>query len=106
MPLNKVYSFDAILSMESLFPTLRVAKKLYWTSHKLLEKLEELEKLDEQDGKKNPRNNQLVKSKFRSTLNNASRKSRIRRRGVGYLVPKRTIWEVKDFKYYMMKIDP
>ena len=42
-----VFGLDAILPMEFLIPTLRVAKELKWTGHKLLERLDELEKLDE-----------------------------------------------------------
>ena len=42
-PFNMVFVLDAILPMELLVPTLRVAKELNWTSHKLSERLEELE---------------------------------------------------------------
>ena len=42
-----VYSLDAILPMEFLLPTLRVAQTLEWTGHKLSKRLEDLEKLDE-----------------------------------------------------------
>ena len=41
-----VFSLDAILLMEFWIPTLRVAKELNWTGHKLSERLEDLEKLD------------------------------------------------------------
>ena len=46
-PFNMVYGLDAILPLEFLVPTLRVAKELEWTGHKLSDRLEELEKLDE-----------------------------------------------------------
>ena len=42
-----VFDLDAILPMEFLIPTLRVAKELNWTGHELSERLEDLEKLDE-----------------------------------------------------------
>ena len=42
-----VYGLDAILPLEFLVATLRVAKELEWTRHKLSDSLEELEKLDE-----------------------------------------------------------
>ena len=42
-----VYGLDAILPMEFLLPTLRVAQALEWTGHEFSERLEELEKLDE-----------------------------------------------------------
>ena len=42
-----VYGLDAILPMEFLLPTLRVAKELEWTGHELSDRLEDLEKLDE-----------------------------------------------------------
>ena len=44
---NMVYGLDAILPLEFLVPTLRVAKELEWTGHELSDQLEELEKLDE-----------------------------------------------------------
>ncbi|MCO5551444.1 hypothetical protein L7F22_004947 [Adiantum nelumboides] len=47
-PFNLVYGLDAILPIEFLLPTLRVAKELEWTGHELSERLEDLEKLDEQ----------------------------------------------------------
>ena len=47
MPFNMVFGLDAILPMEFLIPTLRVAKELNWTGHELLERLEDLAKLDE-----------------------------------------------------------
>ena len=40
------FGLDAMLPMEFLIPTLRVAKELKWTRHKLLDRLEDLEKLD------------------------------------------------------------
>ena len=47
-PFNMVFGLDAILPMEFLIPTLRVAKELKWTTgHELSERLDELEKLDE-----------------------------------------------------------
>lgn len=46
-PFNMVYGLDAILPMEFLLPTLRVAKDLEWTGHKLSDRLDDLEKLDE-----------------------------------------------------------
>ncbi len=46
-PFNMVFGLDAILPMEFLIPTLRVAKELEWTGHELSERLDELEKLDE-----------------------------------------------------------
>ena len=42
-----VYGLDAILPIEFFILTLRVAKTLEWTGHKLSNRLEELEKLDE-----------------------------------------------------------
>ena len=42
-----VFGLDAILPMEFLIPTLRVAKTLEWTGHELSERIDELEKLDE-----------------------------------------------------------
>ena len=41
-----VFGLDAILSMEFLIPTLRVAKELYWTGHEFLHRLEELKQLE------------------------------------------------------------
>ena len=46
-PFNMVYGLDAILPMEFLLPTLRVAQALEWTGHELSKQLEDLEKLDE-----------------------------------------------------------
>ena len=46
-PFNMVYGLDAILPLEFLVPTLRVAKELEWIGHELSDRLEELEKLDE-----------------------------------------------------------
>ncbi|MCO5572921.1 hypothetical protein L7F22_037746 [Adiantum nelumboides] len=45
---NLVYGLDAILPLEFLLPTLRVARDLEWTGHELSERLEDLENLDEQ----------------------------------------------------------
>ena len=36
-PFNMVYGLDAILPLEFLIPTLRVAKELEWTGHELSE---------------------------------------------------------------------
>ncbi|MCO5549244.1 hypothetical protein L7F22_002711 [Adiantum nelumboides] len=47
-PFNLVYGLDAILPIEFLLPTLRIARDLEWTRHELSERLEDLEKLDEQ----------------------------------------------------------
>ena len=41
-----VFGLDAILPMEFLLPTLRVAQTLNWNGHELSERLEDLEKLD------------------------------------------------------------
>ncbi|MCO5596584.1 hypothetical protein L7F22_050649 [Adiantum nelumboides] len=46
-PFNMVYGIQAILPLEFLIPTLRVAKELEWTGHELSEQIEVLEKLDE-----------------------------------------------------------
>ncbi|MCO5554804.1 hypothetical protein L7F22_008339 [Adiantum nelumboides] len=46
-PFNMVYGIQAILPLEFLIPTLRVAKELEWTRHELSEQLEVQEKLDE-----------------------------------------------------------
>ena len=46
MPFNAIYGLDAILPLESLVPTLRVAQEIGWTRHKLSNRVEELEKLD------------------------------------------------------------
>ena len=46
-PFNMVFGLDAILPMEFLTPTLRVAKNLEWNGHELTERLDKLEKLDE-----------------------------------------------------------
>ena len=46
-PFNLVFGLDAILPIEFLIPTLRVARELEWTGHELFERLDELEKLDE-----------------------------------------------------------
>ncbi|RYA64465.1 hypothetical protein DD598_30160, partial [Enterobacter cloacae complex sp. 2DZ2F16B1] len=47
-PFNLVYGLDAILPIEFLLPTLRVARNLEWPGHELSERLEDLEKLDKQ----------------------------------------------------------
>ena len=47
IPFNMVYGLDAILPLEFLVPTLRVAKDLEWIGHELSDRLEELGKLDE-----------------------------------------------------------
>ncbi|MCO5587012.1 hypothetical protein L7F22_040957 [Adiantum nelumboides] len=47
-PFNLVYGLHAILPIEFLLPSLRVARDLEWTRHELSERLEDLEKLDEQ----------------------------------------------------------
>ncbi|MCO5580788.1 hypothetical protein L7F22_034659 [Adiantum nelumboides] len=44
---NMVYGIQAILPLEFLISTLRVAKELEWTGHELSEQIEVLEKLDE-----------------------------------------------------------
>ena len=46
-PFDLVYGLNAILPMEFLIPTLRVAKSLEWTGHELSDRIEQLEKLDE-----------------------------------------------------------
>ena len=46
-PFNMVFGLDAILPIEFLIPTLRVAKELEWTGHELSNRLTELEQLDE-----------------------------------------------------------
>ena len=46
-PFNLVFGLDAILPMEFLIPTLRVAKELEWTGHELSHRITELEQLDE-----------------------------------------------------------
>ena len=40
-------AFKIALPLDFLMPTLRVANSLGWTSHKLLQRLENLEKLNE-----------------------------------------------------------
>ncbi|MCO5607683.1 hypothetical protein L7F22_061881 [Adiantum nelumboides] len=47
-PFNLVYGLDAILPIEFLLSTLRVARDLEWKGHELSEQLEDLENLDEQ----------------------------------------------------------
>ena len=42
-----VFGLDAILPIEFLIPTLRVAKELEWIGHELSNRLTELEQLDE-----------------------------------------------------------
>ena len=46
-PFELVFGLNAILPIEFLVPTLRVANKLNWTGHELSERVEQLEKLDE-----------------------------------------------------------
>ena len=46
-PFNLAFDLNAILPMEFLLPTLRIAKQLEWTGHELSERLDELEKLGE-----------------------------------------------------------
>ena len=46
-PFELVYGLNAILPIDFLVPTLRVAKELEWTRHALSERVDELEKLDE-----------------------------------------------------------
>ncbi|MCO5596949.1 hypothetical protein L7F22_051020 [Adiantum nelumboides] len=46
-PFNMVYGIQAILPLEFLIPTLRIAKELEWIGHKLSEQIDVLEKLDE-----------------------------------------------------------
>ena len=46
-PFNLVYGLNAILPIEFLIPTLRVAKELEWTGHEFSDRIDELEKLDE-----------------------------------------------------------
>ena len=42
-----VFGLNAILALEFLIPTLRVAKELEWNGHEFSKRLDELEKLDE-----------------------------------------------------------
>ena len=42
-----VFGLDAILPIEFLVPTLRVAKSLNWTGHELSDRIDHLEQLDE-----------------------------------------------------------
>ena len=42
-----VYGLDAILPVEFLAPTMRVAQEIKWTGHELSSRLEDLEQLDE-----------------------------------------------------------
>ncbi|MCO5575728.1 hypothetical protein L7F22_029531 [Adiantum nelumboides] len=46
-PFNMVYGIQAILPLEFLIPTLRVAQELEWTGHELSEQIDVLEKLNE-----------------------------------------------------------
>ena len=46
-PFELVYGLNAILPIDFLVPTLRVAKELEWTGHAFSERVDELEKLDE-----------------------------------------------------------
>lgn len=47
MPFNLVFGLDAIIPIEFLIPTLRVAKELERMRHELSHRLTELEQLDE-----------------------------------------------------------
>lgn len=42
-PFQLVYGLNAILPIEFILPTLKVAKELEWIGHELLERVEELE---------------------------------------------------------------
>ena len=46
-PFQLVYGLNAILPIEFLVPTLRVAADLEWTGHEIFERINELEQLDE-----------------------------------------------------------
>ena len=46
-PFNLTYGQNAILPMDFLIPTLRVAKQLEWTGHELSDRLDDIEKLPE-----------------------------------------------------------
>ena len=46
-PFQLMYGLNALLPIEFLVPTLRVAKDLQWIGNKLSERISELEKLDE-----------------------------------------------------------
>ena len=46
-PFNLIFVLDAILPIEFLVSTLRVAKSLNWTGHELSDRVDHLEKLDE-----------------------------------------------------------
>ena len=46
-PFNLAYGMNAVLPMDFLIPTLRVAKNLEWTGHDLSQRIDDLEKLDE-----------------------------------------------------------
>ena len=46
-PYNMVFGLDAILPLEFLILTLRVAKELEWNGHEFSKRLDKLEKLDE-----------------------------------------------------------
>ena len=45
-PYDLIFSLNAILPIEFLLPTLRVAQELNWTGHELLARIDDLEKLD------------------------------------------------------------
>ena len=47
MPFNLVYGLDAILPIEFLIPTLRVARELEWNVCELLDRLDDPKNLDE-----------------------------------------------------------
>ena len=46
-PFNLMYGMNAVLPMDFLIPTLRVAKNLEWTGHELSQRIDDLEELDE-----------------------------------------------------------
>ena len=46
-PFNLVFGLNAILPIEFLIPTLRVAKQMEWTGHELSKRIDDLERLDE-----------------------------------------------------------
>ena len=45
-PFNMAFGMNAILPIEFLVPTLRVAKKLQWDGHELSQRLDKLQKSD------------------------------------------------------------
>ena len=46
-PFKLVFELNAILPIEFLIPTLRVAQRLEWTGHELSDRVDQLEKLEE-----------------------------------------------------------